>query len=86
MEFLNFLKEEPAMGGFALIALLVTVVPLASVLWRKIFGRKQAEAEKQPERDTGSTHFGNRTDITLLIIGLMVLLALISWVYGTFFR
>lgn len=86
MELLNFFKDDPVMGWFALIALLVTVVPVASVLWSRLFGRKQAEAIKQFERDTKSTHFGNRTDITLLIIGFMLLLAFIGWVYGSFFR
>jgi uncharacterized membrane protein len=84
MEFLNFLHDEPAMGWFVLIALLLTVVPAASVLWRRLSRRRPAEAAKRPEGDTKSTRFNNRAELTLLIVGLILLLVLISWAYGTF--
>lgn len=85
MEFLNFLREEPVMGWFVFLALLVTVVPVASVLWRRIFRRNQAKVEKQPTHETKSTHFGNQTELVVLFLGLLLLLAVIGWIRSTFF-
>ncbi|MCR4346172.1 MAG: hypothetical protein NUV55_03045 [Sulfuricaulis sp.] len=85
MEFLNFLREEPVMGWFIFLALLVTVVPAASVLRRWIFRRNQAEVKKQTAPETKSTHFGNRTELVILFVGFMFLLAVIGWIRSTFF-
>ncbi|MCR4301682.1 MAG: hypothetical protein NUV51_08730 [Sulfuricaulis sp.] len=85
MEFLNFLREEPVMGWFIFLALLVTVVPAASVLWRRIFRRNQAEVKKQTAPETKSTHFGNRTEFVVLFLGLLLLLVVIGWIRSAFF-
>lgn len=85
MEFLNFLREEPVMGWFVFLALLITVVPAASVLWRRVFSRNQAEVKKQPAPETKSTHFGNQTELVILFVGLLLLLALIGWIRSAFF-
>ena len=85
MDFLNFLREEPVMGWFALIAFLVTIVPVASVLWRRIFKRSQTEVVKQPAQETKSTHFGNQSELVILFVGLMLLIAVIIWIRSTFF-
>lgn len=85
MEFLNFLREEPVMAWFVFLALLITVVPATSVLWSRIFRRSQAEVKKQPVHEAKSTHFGNQTELIILFVGLMLLLALIGWIRSTFF-
>jgi len=85
MGFLNFLREEPVMGMFVFLAFLLTVVPAVSVLWRKVFRRSQVEVKKQPVHVTKSTHFGNQTELIILLVGLMLLLALIGWIRSTFF-
>ena len=38
MEFLNFLREQPVMAGLVLLALLIIIVPVANMLWKKMFG------------------------------------------------
>ena len=85
MEILNFLREEPVMGWFVFLALLIMVVPAASVLWRWIFRRNETEQKTRPVPETTSTHFGNRTELVILLVGLLLLLALIGWIRGTFF-
>ncbi len=85
MEFLNFLREEPVMAWFVLLALLVTIVPAVSVLWRRMSGRGQAEAARQPVHETKPVRFGNQTELIILLAGLLLLLAVIGWVRSTFF-
>ncbi len=85
MEFLNFLREEPMMAWFVFLALLVTIVPAASVLWRRMFGRSQAEVAKQPAHETKPTRFGNQTELIILLVGLLLLLLVIGWIRSTFF-
>lgn len=86
MELLNFLREEPVMAWLVLIALLVTIVPMASVLWRRMSGRKPVDAAKQPVQATKPTRFGNQTELVILFVGLLLLLAAIGWMRSTFFR
>lgn len=85
MEFLNFLREEPVMAWFVLIALLVIIVPVASVLWRGMSGRKPADAVKQSVQATKPTRFGNRAELIILLVGLLLLLLVIDWIRSTFF-
>lgn len=73
------------MGWFIFLALLVTVVPAASVLWRRISRRDQVEVKKQTAPETKSTHFGNRTEFVILFVGFMLLLAVIGWIRSAFF-
>lgn len=82
---MNFLREDPVMGWFIFLALLVTVVPAASVLWRRKFRRDHVEVKKQTASETKSTHFGNRTELVILFVGFMLLLAVIGWIRSTFF-
>ncbi|MCR4299392.1 MAG: hypothetical protein NUV75_11715 [Gallionella sp.] len=85
MEFVSFLREEPMMAWFVFLALLVTIVPAASVLWRRMFGRGQAEVAKPPVHETKPTHFGNQTELVILFLGLLLLLAVIGWIRSAFF-
>lgn len=85
MEFLNFLREEPEMIWFVLIALLVTVVPVASLLWHRISGRKPVDTAKQAMRATKPARFGNRTELIVLFAGLVLVLAVVGWVRSAFF-
>jgi type II secretory pathway component PulC len=62
MEFLNFLREEPVMAWLMSLALLVTIVPMVSVLWRKMSGRNLLDEVKQPAQATKPVRFGNQTD------------------------
>ena len=85
MEFLNFLREEPVMAWFVLIAFLVTIVPVASVLWHRMSGRNPVDAAKQPAPAIKPTRFGNQTELVILIVGLLLLLAMIGWIRSAFF-
>lgn len=85
MEFLNFLREEPVMAWFVLIAFLVIIVPAVSVLWRRMSGRGQAEVAKRPVHETKPARFGNQTELVILLAGLLLLLAVIGWTRSTFF-
>jgi hypothetical protein len=85
MEVLNFLREEPMMAWFVFLALLVTIVPAVSVLWRRMPGRGQDEAAKQPVHETKSTRFGNQTELVILLAGFLLLLIVIGWVRSVFF-
>ena len=68
------------MTWFVLIALLVAVAPIASVLWHRRSGSNSLDAAKQPAQMIKPTRFGNQTEIVILLVGLMLLLALISWI------
>ena len=86
MELLNFLREEPMMAWFAFLALLVTLVPAVAVFWRRMFRRGQAEVVvKQPVHETKPTRFGNQTELIIILVGLLILLAVINWIRSTFF-
>ena len=85
MEFFNFLHEEPIIAWFIFLAVLVTVVPTVSVLWRRMFGRGQIEVAKQPVHETKPTRFGNQTELIILLVGLLLLLAVIGWIRSAFF-
>lgn len=84
MEILNFLRDEPVMRWFALLALLVCGAPIASALWCRMPGRQRVQAVEDPARHSEPVHFGNRIEVTLLLIGFCLLLALIGGVRGTF--
>lgn len=85
MEILSFLREEPVMVWFVLIALLITVVPVTSVLWRRMSGRKPVDAAKPPVEATKSTRFGNQTELIILLVGIVLLLLVMGWIRSTFF-
>ena len=79
MEFLNFLREDPVMAWLVFLGLLITVVPAAIVLWRKISGRKTAEEVKQPARATRPFR-GIQTELVLVLVGILWLLAVVGWI------
>ncbi len=85
MEFLRFLREEPVMAWFVFLALLLTIVPAVSVLWRRMSGRGQAEVARQPVHETKPARFGNQTELIILLAGLLLLLAVIGWIRSAFF-
>lgn len=85
MEFLNFLRAEPMMAWFVCLALLLTIVPVISVLWRRRSGRGQTEITKQTAQATKPVHFGNQAELIILLVGILLLLAVISWIYDAFF-
>lgn len=85
MELLNFFREEPMMAWFAFLALLVTLVPAVGVFWRRMFRRGQDEVAQQPVHEARPTRFGNQTDLIILLVGLLLLLAVIGWIRSTFF-
>lgn len=84
MEFWNVIREDPLVAWFIFLALLLTGVPAASMLWRRMTGR-EPKAAKQPERATESTRFGNQTELVIMLLGLVLLLAVIGWVRSAFF-
>jgi hypothetical protein len=85
MEFLNFLREDPAMAWLVFLGLMLAVVPVASVLWRKMSGRKPMEETREPARTTKPVRFGNQTELFLLLVGILLLLAIAAWIGGIFF-
>ena len=86
MEFLNFLREQPAMAGLVLLALLLTIVPVINMLWKKIFGGNTTNLPRPTKQTTQSTRFGNQTELIILLLGLVVVLVLISGLLTLFFR
>ena len=74
------------MAWFVFLALLVTIVPVASVLWRRMSGRSQAEVAKQSVHETKPVRFGNQTELIILFVGLLLLLAVIGWIRSTYFE
>jgi hypothetical protein len=84
MEFLNFLREEPVMAWLVFLGVLITVVPVAAVLWRKMSGRIPDDEVRKPVRATKPVRFGNRTELALLLAGILLLLAIIGWIRNIF--
>lgn len=78
MEFLNVLREDPVIMWLVFLGLLITIVPAALVLWGKISGRNPVDAENAPVQATKSTRFGNQTELVILFLGLLLLLAVIG--------
>jgi hypothetical protein len=76
MEFLNFLRDDPVMAWLVFLGLLLTVVPVAAMLWRKLSGRKTAEDVKQPVRTNRPFRFGFQTELVLVLVGILWLLAI----------
>ncbi len=68
MDWLNFLKDDPVMAWLAFLALMLIVVPAASVLWRRTHGRSQADVVKQPAQVTKETRFGIQSDLIVLFL------------------
>ncbi len=85
MELLNFLLDDPVIAWFAFLALMLIVVAVASVLWRRMAGRGQADVAKQPEQVTKPIRFGNQTELVVLLLGILLLLGVIGWIRSTFF-
>ena len=73
------------MAGLVLLALLLTIVPVISMLWKKIFGGNTKNFPRPTKQTTKSTHFGNQTELIILLLGLVFLLILISWILSRFF-
>jgi hypothetical protein len=84
MEFLNFLREEPVMAFLVFLGVLLTVVPVAAVLWRKMSGRKPVPEVKQPVRASKPVRFGNQTELIILLVGILLLLAVVGWIRNIF--
>lgn len=85
MEFLNFLREDPVMAWLVFLGLLLAVVPVTAVLWRKMSGRKPMEETREPARAANPVRFGNQTELFLLLVGILLLLAIAAWIGGIFF-
>lgn len=85
METINFLCEDPVIAWLVFLGLLVIIVPVASVLWRRMSGRSPADTVRQPVQATKPTRFGNQTELVILLLGLLLLLLVIGWIRSTFF-
>ena len=75
MEFLNFLRDDPAMAGLAAVGLMIIILPIGALLWRRISGRPADVSIKQSAASAKPTRFGNRTELTLLFVGLLLLIS-----------
>ncbi len=85
MDLLNFLMGDPVIAWFAFLALMLIVVSVASVLWRRTHGRSRDDVAKQPAQVTKDTRFGIQGDLIVLLLGLVLLLSVIDWIRSTFF-
>jgi len=84
MTFIQFLIDTPVVAFMLLLALLLSVVPAATLLFRKKPG--QSDVVNTPVKKPPTTRFlGTQMDIAILIFGLLMLLAVIGWVKKTFF-
>ena len=85
MDLLNFLKDDPVIAWFAFLASMLIVVSVASVLWHRRAGRSQGDVAEKPAQVTKPTRFGNQSELIVLLIGIVLLLALIGWIRSIFF-
>jgi Na+-transporting methylmalonyl-CoA/oxaloacetate decarboxylase gamma subunit len=88
MKFVNFLIDNPVMAWLAFLALLVTLVPAASWLFRRIFPHEEKtdKPAKTVESEDNSVRFlGTQLDIAILILGLLIIMTLIGWICQIFF-
>lgn len=85
MEFLNFLREDPVMASLVFLGLLLTIVSVAAMLWRKKPGHNPVDEMKQPARSTKPVRFGNQTELALVLVGIVLLLAIVGWIRNIFF-
>jgi hypothetical protein len=84
MEFLNFLREDPVTAWLVFLGLLLALVPVAAVLWRKMSGRKPMEETRDPARVAKPIRFGNQTELFLIFVGILFLLSIAAWIGGIF--
>jgi len=84
MDFLNFLREELVMAWLVFLGVLITVVPGAAVLWRKMSGRKPVAEVNQSVQETKPVRFGNQTELFLVLVGILLLLAIAVWIRNIF--
>ncbi len=83
MNFIHFLRDNPAMAFLLLLGLLIVSSPFLGMLCRgKKSGRKvKGRVEKEPP----TTRFmGTQMDLAILFFGLLMLLAVIAWVIKAF--
>ncbi len=73
------------MAGLVLLAFLFIIVPVINMLWKKIFGGNTTDLPGPAIQTTKSTHFGNQTELIILLLGLVVLLILIGGLLSLFF-
>lgn len=73
------------MAWLVILGLLITVVPVAAVLWRKMSGRNPVDKPTVPIHSTKPTRFGNQTELIILLLGLMLLLVVACWICASFF-
>lgn len=74
MQFLNFIREDPVMGWFAVLAALLVVVPLLPWVWNRMTGRRPAVKKAVAVTHTKVLRFDSRTDLLLIFLGVAVLL------------
>jgi len=83
MLLVHFLIDTPVVAFLLLLGLLVTVVPIASVLLSR---RKPKHPVSTPGKEPPTTRFlGIQMDIILLIFGLLLLFGVIAWLKKAFF-
>ncbi len=85
MTFIQFLIDTPVVAFMLLLVLLVTVVPAATLLFRKKF-RHPDEASTLVKEPPATRFLGTQMDIAILIFGLVLLLGVIGWIRKTFFE
>lgn len=78
MTFLAVLREDPVIAWLLFLGLLITIVPASLALRDKMSGRKRIDAENPPVRATKPARFGNQTELVILLLGLLFLLAVIG--------
>lgn len=82
---MNFLREDPVLAWLVFLGLLLIVVPVAAMLWRKKPGHNPVDEMKHPARATKPIRFGNQTELALLLVGIVLLLAIVGWIRQIFF-
>ena len=77
MTTLDIIRADPILAWFSLFTALLVVVPAAVVLWRRFSGRgADEERATPPVLSAGRTGFGNRTELLIVLLVLVVLLVL----------
>lgn len=80
MEFFRFVMGNPVVAFMALLALLVTVVPVCVALYRRRYPKPPVDKEKLAGGDMKESpvrFLGTQMDLAILIVGVLLLLAIV---------
>jgi hypothetical protein len=76
------LWNQPVLLGLVVLVLLLIVAPFGAGFFAWVSGRRRADVV----RPQTTTFVGIQLDLALLILGLMLLLAVVAWIWKALAR